>query len=86
MKLNPISYDDFLAQVRGARALDREWIVESLFEQFAFGDDGAYYLSPEQRGVFRAIDFLDRKLSEIDWGAQVRKNPGYVEPLMWVLQ
>ncbi len=81
-----ITYKEFLAEVAGARALNREWIVESLFEQFCFDDKGCYYMEPKQREEFREVSIYDRKLSELDWGAEVADNPGYMEPeKVWML-
>jgi len=86
-----ISYKNFLAQLTGARLCDEHrWVglnqERALWEIFAFDDDGAYYLNPQQRNVFRAVDFLDRKLSELDWGAEVKDDPNYHEPKSFVIQ
>ena len=89
-----ISYREFNSQLVGARLVDEHrWTnlnqEAALWEMFAFGNDGAYYLSPTEKGWLNAIDKIDQKMCvrfRNDWGARYRDNPSYFEPEEFVIQ
>ena len=87
-----ITYLEFHAQLTGARLCDgHRWTglnqEAALWQLFAFDDDGAQYLSPKARRLFRDVDLIDRRIYELDWGAKYKSDPGYYESDKgWVIQ
>lgn len=95
-----LTYKQFHQQLLGARHIDRfRWQALnyecSIWDQFAFADDGCHWLDAPGRKVAYYAGLgqmvLAQKLPrvplgiEADWSAQVRNLPGYTEPDVWVL-
>lgn len=82
-----LTYPAFLCQLTGARVTDDQQVEESLWQEFAFDDSGAYHLDSMQRLMQGAIEECDLQLRQMflhhaaedqDW-SDVKNNPGYCD-------
>lgn len=94
-----ITHRQFRQQLLGAQRSDKvRWQAlnyeASLFDQFAFDDEGALWLDAGARKLQAIQEYCDLELFRLlkggapapDWGAWVKKLPGYVELESMVLQ
>jgi hypothetical protein len=95
-----LTYEQFFKQLAGARLCAKRWPAVdyngALWAMFAFDDGGVHWLDHRARKLQAAIAMCDRQLHYIlgqprqagDWGDEVKKHPGYFEPVKhgWVIQ
>lgn len=92
-----ITYREFFTALIGARMFDQHspqfGMEKSLFQQFCFEDSGVYYIPAEQRHRWHSADdelmAIKREVQAalgLDWGADVKRRPGYFEPKTMVVQ